>query len=501
MSANLRVDAVFGRRDFGAGGQCVPGWQTERITWSAHGGPDLAWITRGAPAGGVGRWRDLLRCPVELFTPDGQRCWWGYVSSVVLEGGGGQMHLTLDEMCNTVICRYREFSGVTRELRVVDEASAALYGAKERLLDLGDSSALRAETAARALLRRRGGARSSFTPAPAGGAQRVRLGLRGWWHTLGWRLFVSHGQGSAAVEAGWSANAEINLGASSALAKCAQALVDDHGPFLPWKALEVEVCAQKVGSPGDTLQVSVYAVDASGVPVGSALDTAPVATTAEMQTVRASLHGSALVQPGTAFGLVFTRSGAVSGANYYRIGLREQAGLRYACRVWNGSDWLARSPQANALARVFGGADTSNLLGYYAAPERGGQFLTRVLAETPSGIDSAVYETRVRTPQREVEDLLDAGCADGRWMLAEITPGRVLRVYPSPPEAPLEVLIQPDGSLCSAWGSPLRRANQALGHWARYQAWPDAPPVLVRGCALTAGRLVITAAPGRGWPR
>ena len=43
---------------------------------------------------------------------------------------------------------------------------------------------------------------------------------------------------------------------SSAQVMCAQALVDDHGPFLPWQALELEVCAQRVGSPADTLRAT-----------------------------------------------------------------------------------------------------------------------------------------------------------------------------------------------------------------------------------------------------
>ena len=498
----MDVDVVFGTRDFGEGWeQPAGGWQVEQMRWSAYGGPDTAWITCAAPGGTAARWQDLLRCPVEVFTLGGRRCWWGYVSSLGLEGGGGQMRFSLDGMRNVVVCRYRELSGAERVLRVRDEASVALYGEKETLLDLGESTALRAEAAARAVLERRGRVETGWQAAQRPGPARVRLGLRGWWHSLGWRLFFSQGEGCAAVEAPWNLDAEASVGMSSAQVMCAQALVDDHGPFLSWQALELEVCAQRVGSPADTLRASLHAVDPSGIPYGAAMDTVDVPAGDAMQPVRVSLSGAAQVTPGTAFGVVLWRSGAVSSASGYRIGCNEQAGLRYPCRVWNGSAWAVRSPQANALARVLGGGDTTRLLGYYAGPQRGGQFLRRVLVEEPSGILAAVHEQRVRTCQQEVEDLLLAGRAGGGRLLAEIDPQRVLRAWAAPEAGAPRLSVGLDGSLWHPGGAPVEEAGQALGAWARYQAWPDAPAVFVQGCEISGGRLRITAGPGRGWPR
>jgi len=431
-----------------------------------------------------------------MFTRGGRRCWWGYVSSLALEGDGGQMRFSLDGMRNVVVCRYRELSGAERVLRVRDEASVALYGEKETLLDLGESTALRAEAAARAVLERRGRAEMGWLAAQRPGPARVRLGLRGWWHSLGWRLFFSSGEGCAAVEAPWNPDAEASVGMSSAQSRIAQALVDEHGPFMPWQALEQEVCAQRVGSPADALRASLHAVDPSGIPYGAALDTVDVPAGDDMQPVRVSLSGAAQVTPGAAFGMVLWRSGAVTSASGYRIGLNEQAGLRYPCQAWNGSAWTARSPQANVLARVLGGVDSTRLLGYYAALQRGGQFLRRVLVEEASGNLSAVHEQRARTCLQNVEDLLRAG-----GMIAEIDVQRVLRVWAAPEARTPRLSVASDGSLLHAGGAPVEEAGQALGAWARYQAWPDAPAVFVRGCEISAGRLKITAGPGRGWPR
>lgn len=494
----MDIDAVFGKRDFSAGWeQPAIGWQVEQMRWSAHGGPDTAWIACAAPAGSAGRWQDLLRCPVELFTPGGRRCWWGYVSSLMLEGGEGQLRASLDGMCNVVICRYRSLSGEARELRLTDAASVERYGEKETLLDLGESTALRAEAAARAVLERRGRAEMGWQgSAQAGRSVRVRLGLRGWWYSLGWRLFFSQGEGCVAVEAPWNPDAQASVGMSSAQVMCAQALADAHPEFIAWRGLELETWAQRVGSPEDALRASLYRVDPSGNPVGAPLDTVDVPAGEEMQPVRVSLSGAAQVVPGAAFGVVFWRSGALSSASGYRIGLHEQAVLRYPCRLWNGGSWTARSPQANALVRVLGGTDITALAGYYAALQRGGQFLQRVLVEEPSGVNAAVHDQRARTCLQEVGDLLRAG-----RMLAEVDARRVLRIWAAPQAEPPRLAVGLDGSLLHAGGAPVEEAAQALGSWARYQAWPDAPAVLVQGCELNAGRLKITAGPGRGWPR
>ncbi len=500
----MDVQVVFGTRDLSAAVNRPGGaWQAERLRWSAWGGPESAVIQCAVPAGPVGRWRDLLRCPVELFTADGQRRWWGYVSGVTLEGAGGGLRMALDAMRNVVVCRYTGFDGAPQVLRVTDAASVDLYGEKETLLDLGESSAVRAQAAARAVLERCSGAQSAWQPASGpGGAARVRLELRGWWHTLDWRLFYSTGQGSAGVETPWSADAEVSVGYSTTLVKCAQAVVDGHGPFLAWKALDVTVFARKVGSPTDTLQASLHVVDASGVPQGAALDSAAIPTAADLLPVRVSLSGAARVTPGTPLGVVLARSGAVNSNHYYRVGLNEQAGLLYPCRLWNGSAWAQRTPMANMLAWVQGGADTTELAAYFAAPERGGQFLRRVLIEEPSGVNSTVHEQRVRGCGQEISDLLRAGSAAGEPLLAEVDTQRCLRVFRADAESAPGLLVGPDGRLLHAWGSPVRSPAQALGRWARYLAWPDAAPVRVQGVEWSpAGGLALTTAPGRGWPR
>ncbi len=502
----MSIGVVFGERDFRAGwAQPAPqAWTLERMAWSAMGGPDVAWISATAPVGPPDRWRDLLRCPVELFSAGGERCWWGYVSTVSLESAGGALRMSLDEMRNSVVCRYRVFGGQERVERIRDEACVALYGEKETLLDLGESSPLRAAAAARAVLQRWSGARSAWERAKGTltGSLRVRLGLRGWWHTLGWRLFLASGEGSAAVDVDWNANAEIGVGSSSALARCAQALVDGHNDYPGWRPLELEVRARRVGSPTDTLQVSFYRADAAGVPVGLALDTAAVPTGPELQDVRVSLSGAAQVVPADPFALVFSRTGGLNATHYYRVGLREPGGA-YACLSWNGTYWSERVPHACALVRAVGGADTTELAMYYASPLRGGQFLSRVLAEAHSGVDSAAQDGRARTCRRELEDMLRAGSAGGLPLLAEVDARRVLRVWPAV-EGDAEWHIGADGSLRPAWGGASAGPGQAgrvPGHWARYDAFPGAPPALVQGCAWENGRLVVTSVPGRGWPR
>ena len=226
--------------------------------------------------------------------------------------------------------------------------------------------------------------------------------------------------------------------------------------------------------------MGLYAADASNNPTGSALDQVDVTVSGTaMAAYRVVLNKSALVTPGAVFAVQFSRSGANSSTNYFRVGTYDPSGSApaYAFKVWNGSSWAARSPAGSALVRVYGAAETSGLVRFYAAKNEGGQFFDKVRIQDASGVYSSSLRSQVYSYQAEIEELLGAGCADGRRMVAQVTPQRVLAVYQAGDASAPDLLIREDGVIVEPGGAPA--GGNAVGRWARYAAWPDLPPVWV----------------------
>ncbi len=340
----------FSQRDFGVM-PVQPGldWQVERCTWALPGGPDTAVVRAARGCWSEREWWHLLRCPVELLDESGLPVWWGYVAEVEQEG----MCLSLDGMYNRVRVDYRFTSGSDASHFFADDAlSQADYGQKELFFDLGviDHTA-RAQALAQSWLER---TRRPAVKWRAEGAGGLRLGLRGWWHTLGWRFRLWNGEGRRGYEA--EPIDESNIGYSTTTARGAQGFYGPAG--LPeWTASRVRVNVRKVGSPTDFLHLSIQG-DSDGNPSGVELDGLDIpgsSLTTSLAWYEYELPGlSAALRVGQRYHIVLSRSGAASSANYYRVGMDTPypvSGALYY-RYWNGSAWIQRTPNSIAVHAV-----------------------------------------------------------------------------------------------------------------------------------------------------
>jgi len=114
-------------------------------------------------------------------------------------------------------------------------------------------------------------------------------------------------------------------------------------------------------------------------------------------------------------------------------------GLGYAggaLRVWNGSGWIARTPDADLHFRVGGGQETTRQLKTLAASSVGGQFLQGVRMETGSGVYSSPFQDGSRTALQVISRLLAAGTWTGQQLSAVVTPQRWLKVMALPEQQP-----------------------------------------------------------------
>lgn len=149
------------------------------------------------------------------------------------------------------------------------------------------------------------------------------------------------------------------------------------------------------------------------------------------------------------------------------------------CRGWwHTFGWFY---YANAQTTAADTADQCLLIGD-ANP-----FLAGLVADASSGITTSRYRDGDGTALDELTDLLAGGLADGRRMLATITPDRYLRVYPEPVAGDADWRLYSSGALYTPYDTPALIHRCPAGVWARL-----ADLVLPAGVA-DPGRLFIEA--------
>lgn len=135
-------------------------------------------------------WLDCLMYSCVVYGPEAQIVWEGYLRQVELTIGQERRTLSLDDMANRVTVRYTTVLGTPGSSgSASDTASQALYGVKDAVLSLNQSTAADAALLRTAALAEMKNPRmDSATAAATGELGEVRLDLtfEGWYGTLGW---------------------------------------------------------------------------------------------------------------------------------------------------------------------------------------------------------------------------------------------------------------------------------------------------------------------------
>lgn len=459
-------------------------WRVRQMTWAALGGPDSAELLSDLvepplPA----LWADLLRCPVEI-SHAGLPVWWGYVNSVALRRGDGWLQIALDDCATCVRVDWRPAAdSVAVSVFARDAAQIACFGERQYFVNQGTSGdSLSAASSAEGWLARLLPSAAQWAGAAGDQTGSVRLGLRGWWHTLGWRYREPLGEGCSLWEA--APDEDHALGYNASTTRAAQPFISPQQPLI-WYAYTLRVNLRKVGSPADRVRISIQS-SSGGSPAGVELDAVEIPAT--MLTTSLNWYDLrfdnllAAIQPGQMYHLVLQRTGNLSSTNYYRVGLdllpQPLPGVQYY-QLFNGSTWSQRAPAAAAVYALQGASENTQLIAYYGETARGGQFLNGVRLDEAAGRFLPVNKNAIYSYLHEITGLLNLGAADGARLLAEITPRRGLRIYRA--QVPDELLpdrpqIAEDGSL--AGGDAFWQAR--VGCLAQQRGWRGAPVFLER---------------------
>lgn len=273
---------------------------------------------------------------------------------------------------------------------------------------------------------------------------------------------------------------------------------------VPFLLAEIFVRVKRVGTPSDYLSVAVRA-DVSGSPSGSSIETVTLlgsGLSEDMSWSKATFSRSNALSYGTTYWLVLTRTGSNDADNYYMIDLSED--LTYAdgaFKLWNGSAWVARSPDVDMPFQIWSQRETTAQIGDILTAA--GQFVVAQDIQVASGRYSRQYRDADQSALAELEPLLKAGVSGGRRLLASVTPDRVVHIYQEPTyNADVAPVLNGNNEMMDVSGaSPWEPGKLPAGQWVTLtDELPDDAAVFIERAEYDATAGKYTALETRGAP-
>lgn len=233
---------------------------------------------------------------------------------------------------------------------------------------------------------------------------------------------------------------------------------------LSWTVERILVRLQRIGAPSDNVTVQLCA-DSAGAP-GTVIEQVSVAASAistAMEWTAFGFGNTNTISYGTTYWIVISRSGANDAQNYYMVDVDESLAYpRGVLKLWTGAAWADRATNADLIFRVMGAWETTAQIRQIVADVC--PFLAGVDIVSPSGVYSNQYRNGETLALDELEALLDSGTSNGRRLLAEVTPERILRIYEQPAAAE-SLLMASDGTLQTLTGGAWGPGKLPHGQW------------------------------------
>jgi len=450
-------------RDFSGNVRPSADLRVERLTWKALGGPAEAVFT-GSPTGKdwlgcSAEWAlDALARPVTVSNQTGEKVWWGYVQRVELQENDLRLVYDLAELANRICVEFwqpepqLEWTGERTFTSWADDLdSQRIFGVRERIFTLRSMDESEALQSRDGLLAQTSRPLPQVSQVAAGiSLPRVRLVCRGWWETLKWRYARFNDGYQGFVKPGLNFQ---NFGRmANTDARVAQSF---QTPYGDWLCGEAVVNIRAVGSNTDQVICELCA-DAGGVP-GSVLASAAVDASSASNVrwwVKFRFGTRPAILANTPYWLVFSRSGALSTANYYQL-YTDIANSYPSGKLmsWNGSAWVdVGSGTADINFYTTGFISRLTRMQELAAVERGGQFLSGVQVNSAVNGDTLLRREGIQDCQSEMADLLAQGDSSGERLLALVEADRRLVIYSQPVEADWQISLDSQGVLRSRSG-------------------------------------------------
>ncbi len=439
---------------------------------NALGGPDWAKLYVLDDKIELTELQSWLGSGVEVYDPADRLAWWGYVDEVSQPVGKTILKTALSQMANRVAVRYNrmepgsDFGAPSMTAWKDDLISQAIYGVKELILKRGmlsDSQALHLRDSS---LRRLAMLAAGLVP---GEDERARVICRGWMERLSWRQCPARSDvvGHSPAQLG-----SQTVGASLKQKSVAQSFTLSQAAILA----SISVKARKIGEPSDQLRLQIQ-TDSLGVPSGVVKAEAVLPASAlsgeSFAWVEAWFNEPRAFSADEKLWLVVARDGAVSSLAHFSLGLDENLGYpagKLLVLDSSLSQWKMRVPDADLLFRMTALSDSAEMLAEIASTSGG---FAAFSYEAEESLILPYVRDIGRNGLQAFSELLQLGVPSLGSLLAQVTPQRVLRVYPKPKAAASPFWLGVDGTLRDETGKTLEAVWQAVGSWLRSEAGPS----------------------------
>ncbi len=471
---DLRVE--FFKRDFNSR-LVVPDVDFRVRTYShdAVGGPDRARIDARGNALDLWQLTDFLRVPVRIYDELNTSVWWGYIHEIRIQARSIEVGLSMDPFANKIRCVYstatagsRSPNAAAKTSYVTDTDAIAEYGTKYFVTTLTNTNATEALDFCNALLSRLKEP-TPLTDIRASDSVQAELSCLGWWHTLDWVYYAEPASFELYSEAGQTdpsqpkavQDATQNFG-DTTNQRVAQSF--QVSASIDWDAKLLSAQLAKVGSPGN-LTIALY-TDSAGAP-GTSLQQATINSTdvpTSLAWITASITATTLTA-GSTYWLVL-QPAAQDASNYYQVALDTNANFAGGVfRIYDGTSWNARSPDADMLFDVSGVRNTEVQISTLLGDSEAGQFFTG------SEVVSTGRQMRARinddiTAKEAILELLEVGTSNNKRLTVDVTEDRFVVVEEEPATGSNYYLLL-DGSIETNFGVsiPRHHVHEVVRRW------------------------------------
>ena len=248
----------------------------------------------------------------------------------------------------------------------------------------------------------------------------------------------------------------------------AQSFVATHA----FTVARIGVPVGRVGNPADNFLLELWS-NGAGVP-GTRLESVAVTgstLTADSQPWRWVTFGNTVaLTPATTYWIMAVRSGSNDPDNYYVLGMTET--VSGSCLAYTGSGWVSHPRSLYLPYKVWGAEDNATQMARIVSDC--GQFLAGTDMAATTGVATNQWRDGDMSALDELLKLLEQGDSSGQRLLAEMTPGRILRIYAEPTGDLLGARLLTDGQIRNMGGSRRLRGLLPVGEWLTLDGVPPA---------------------------
>lgn len=433
----MTLHATIQNRDFSTQPIRPINFRIDKLTWSAFGGPDEAFLSAGAPVDRLLEFTGLLRCPITISDEFSIPSWWGFINKISIYFEKSQFVISLEDLFNRVNVRYSFISpdGKLADIQETgfadDSLSKSMFGTREIVLKQNNIDDEFAGNLRDTFLKLAAFPRSVLSPSTNLADPIIKLHCKGWFHTLDWvsyknleGFYANHGPGPGVVASG---NGTISFVAQSFTPQASSAVK------------YVYLLMRKVASPTSNISVQIRS-DSSDSPnailATSAVVAGSVLPSQSYTWIKFTFATAYTLTAATKYWIVFNPNTS-SSTNHYQLRTDENSsfsqashyGKRYTTTWGYITSITNPGSRPDLFFRVVCEQDTGAQL--FAIATAANQFFTNVGTIT-TGVNTSPYRDNGLTGYKEVLALMKLGTSNQRLITSCVNPQRRLYWYEQP---------------------------------------------------------------------